>query len=139
MRTHSRLVLIVALLALATPAVAGAQWGYPPLYPPYGYGFRYGQPEANLRVNVKPSDASVYVDGYFAGRVADFDGRFQRLRVLPGEHEIVIFLDGYRSLKQRLYLSPNSTRTLDGQLTKLGPSDPPEAPPEPSEDERLGT
>ena len=123
-------------MAVATPAVAGVQWRYPPIYPPYGGYYRYGAPESSLRVNVKPSDASVYVDGYFAGKVEEFDGRFQRLHVLPGEHEIVVYLEGYHSLRQRLYLSPNSSRTLDGDLTKLGPSDPPEQPPQPSDIER---
>lgn len=137
MRTHSRLVLAVAALALATPAVAGAQWRYPPIYPPYGYGFRYASPEASLRLNVKPSEAAVYVDGYYAGKVEQFDGKFQRLRVLPGEHEIVVFLEGHHSLKQRLYLSANSSRTIDGDLAKLSPSDTPEAPPEPVDIDRF--
>ena len=136
MRTHSRLILGIAALSLATPAIADAQWRYPPIYPPYGYGYRYGTPEASLRLNVKPSDASVYVDGYYAGTVEEFDGRFQRLHVLPGEHEIVVYLEGYHSLKQRLYLSPNSSRTIDGDLAKLGPSDTPEPAPEPADIDR---
>ncbi|HUR33756.1 MAG TPA: PEGA domain-containing protein [Vicinamibacterales bacterium] len=117
------------------PTLAVAQWRYPPLYPPYG-AYRYAEPESNLRVNVKPREASVYVDGYFAGKVEEFDGRMQRLHVLPGEHEIVVYLEGYRSLKQRLYLSPNATRTIDGSLEKLGPGDPPEPQPQPDERDR---
>ena len=31
-----------------------------------------------------PSEARVYVDGYYAGTVDDFDGLFQRLNVSPG-------------------------------------------------------
>jgi hypothetical protein len=80
---------------------------------------------------VKPKQASVYVDGYFAGKVDDFDGVFQRLHVPPGQHEIVIYFDGYRSLKQRLYLSPDATRTLDGQLERLAPGEAQEPPPQP--------
>src|SRR5215210_4971661 len=95
---------VVLLLTLALPMSASAQWRYPPYYPAY----RYAEPESNLRVNVQPKEASVYVDGYFAGTVEEFDGRFQRLHVLPGEHEIVVYLEGYRSLKQRLYLSPRA-------------------------------
>ena len=41
-----------------------------------------------MRFDVKPNDASVYVDGYYAGVVDDFDGAFQRLRTAPGGHEI---------------------------------------------------
>ena len=133
MRTPFRLIaLLLPFAALTVSSPAAAQWRYPPLYPPYG-AYRYSQPESNLRLNVKPKDASVYVDGYFAGKVDEFDGTFQRLHLLPGEHEITVYLEGYRSLKQRLYLSPNVTRTLDGSLEKLAQGDAQEPKPEPSE------
>jgi len=73
----------------------------------------------------------VYVDGYFAGIVDDFDGTFQRLRVSPGKHDVVLFEEGYHLLKQTLYLSPNNTYKIKGELTKLGPGDPPEQAPTP--------
>lgn len=129
------LALLLPFAALALPATAAAQWRYPPLYPPYG-AYRYAEPESNLRLNVKPKDASVYVDGYFAGKVEEFNGRFQRLHLLPGEHEITVYLDGYRSLKQRLYLSPNATRTIDGALERLAAGQAQEPKPEPSERDR---
>lgn len=136
MRTLFRLIApLLSFAALALPSPAAAQWRYPPLYPPYG-AYRYSQPESNIRLNVKPKDASVYVDGYFAGKVEEFDGKFQRLHVLPGEHEITLYLDGYRPLKQRLYLGPNATRTLDGLLEKLAPGAAQEPKPEPSERDR---
>ena len=123
MRTHLRILAVLfPLLVAALPVPAAAQWGYP---------------ESNLRINVKPREASVYVDGYFAGKVDDFDGVLQRLHVTPGHHELIIYLDGYRSLKQQLYLSPNATRTITGALAKLGPGDEPEAEPRPTEPERI--
>ena len=103
------------------PAAADAQFRYPGPYP-YG-GYRYG-PESDLRIDVTPKEASVYVDGYFAGTVDEFDGTFQRLHVLPGEHEIVIYLDGYRSIRERLYLSPNATRKIVGILIGLSGDSP---------------
>lgn len=118
---------VVTLVAAALPTAAQAQFRYPPMYPAY----RYAEPESDLRIKVKPKDASVFVDGYFAGKVEEFDGAFQRLHVAPGEHEIVVFLEGYRSLRQRLYLSPRSTRKIGGDLEKLLPGDVPEAPPVP--------
>ena len=39
-------------------------------------------------------------------------------------HEIVVYLDGYRSLRQRLYVSPNSTRKIEGTLEKLAAGEP---------------
>ncbi len=134
MRTPIRFAVPLVLLVLcAVPGTASAQWRYPPLYPPYYPAYRYAGPDSSLRINVKPKYASVYVDGYFAGKVDEFDGTFQRLRVEPGEHEITIYLEGFRSLTQRLYLSPNSTRTIDGNLEKLPAGAPDEPQPRPSE------
>jgi hypothetical protein len=81
---------------------------------------------------VNPSDASIYIDGYLAGTVSEFDGRFQRLHVVPGEHEIVIHLPGYRSLRQNLYLGPNATRTIEGTLERRPAGEPDEPVPQPS-------
>ncbi len=95
----------LAIVWALSPTNAHAQFLYPVPYPyPYG-GYWYG-PESDLRIDVTPKEAGVYVDGYFAGTVDEFNGTFQRLHVLPGEHEIVIYLDGYRSIRERLYLSP---------------------------------
>lgn len=132
MRTMNRSGLLALFLAFACAAPAFAQWRYPPIYPGYP-AYRYGAPESDLRINVKPNDASVYVDGYFAGKVEEFDGAFQRLHVAPGEHEIVIYLPGHRSLRQRLYLSPNSTRKIEGALEPLPAGHPPEPEPVPTE------
>jgi hypothetical protein len=125
---------------LLVSRLAAGQW-YPPQYP---YPSNRGYPrEADLKVNVTPKNAEVYVDGYYAGQVDDFDGPFQRLHVTPGEHEIVIYLRGHRSLTQHLYLSADSTRKITGQLEPLSPNErdpgpptpiapprPPEAPPQ---------
>ncbi len=124
-------VATVALAGLAAPV--NAQFPYPPIMYPYPGRF---VSESDLRIAVKPKEATVYVDGFLAGTVEDFDGTFQRLHVAPGEHEIVVWLAGYRSLKQRLYLSPNKTRKIEGTLEKLGANDPIEPPPTPREDMR---
>jgi hypothetical protein len=129
------LALLLPIPGLLFPTAASAQWRYPPAYPGY-LAYRYAQRESNLRIDVRPKDASVYVDGYFAGKVDDFDGRFQRLHVEPGEHEVVIYRDGYRSLRRQLYLSADATRTIVGTLELLGPGDIQEPPPVPPDRER---
>ena len=112
-------------------------WLYPYSYQfgiPYPYGaYRYAEPESNVRVDVTPREAAVYVDGYYAGTVDEFDGVFQRLRVRPGEHEIVVYLEGYRSIREQLYLGPNSTRKIHQTMERLAPGEPSQAPPVPSE------
>jgi hypothetical protein len=113
----------------ASPYWFGDPWygGYQ--YPPYGY---YGwEPEASVRVEVTPRDAEVYVDGYYAGTVDDFDGSFQRLRVEPGEHEIAIFREGFRTFRQKVYLARDNTFRIRQALAPLAPGDQPEAKPQP--------
>lgn len=127
---------ILTLTASLAPTPAAAQWrpGYPG-YPGYPYypSYRYTLPEADLRFKVQPKEASVYVDGYFAGIVDDFNGAFERLHVTPGQHEIVVYLQGHRSLRQKLYLSVNRTRTIEGRLEPLRAGDPDEPLPTPVE------
>jgi hypothetical protein len=123
-RTQLRLITLPFLFVATTlPVSAAAQWYYPS--------------ESHLRINVKPREALVYVDGYFAGKVDDFDGALQRLHVPPGRHELTIYLEGYRSLKQQLYLSPEATRTITGSLEKLAPGEAQEPEPKPTEADRL--
>jgi PEGA domain-containing protein len=108
------------------------QWGYPP-YGPYGPYRHYNlAPESSVRLEVKPKQAEVFVDGYYAGVVDDFDGTFQRLRLPPGEHEIALYLDGYRSVHQKVYLTPDNTFKMKYELEKLGPGEQPEPRPQPA-------
>jgi PEGA domain-containing protein len=107
----------------------GFQYPYPPH--PYGYGYRFGEPEASVRLDVKPKQAEVYVDGYYAGIVDDFDGTFQRLHMSPGEHEIELWLDGYRTVRQRVHLSPDNTFRVKYQMEQLAAGQAQEPKPEP--------
>ena len=109
----------------------GVQYPYPP--PPYGYGYRMAEPDSSVRLDVKPKQAEVYVDGYYAGIVDDFDGTFQRLRVEPGEHEIELWLDGYHTVRQKVYLTPNNTFRVKYQMERLASGQAPEPKPQPIE------
>jgi len=91
------------------------QWGW---YPPYPGP--YYAPDASVKLEVKPNQAEVYVDGYYAGVVDDFDGTFQRLHVAPGQHELELYLDGYRPAKQQIYLTADKTVKVKYTLEKLG-------------------
>lgn len=134
------LLLSIAILA-ALPVETAAQWGpYGPYGPrgPYGPGGPYGpryrdEYSAALRLEVKPRQAEVYVDGYRAGIVDEFDGMFQRLRLTPGGHEIVLYLDGYRAVHEKIYSEPFSDRTLKLTMAKLGDGEAAEPRPVPSE------
>ena len=88
-------------------------------------------PDASIRVEVTPQDTEVYVDGYYAGIVDDFDGLLQRLHVEPGQHEIILYRDGYRAVHQRIYVTPDRTFKIKLQMETLPPGDVGEARPIP--------
>jgi PEGA domain len=115
------------------PFAFGMGWGYGPWYPYpyYPYPYYAVDPGGSLKLEVTPRQAEVYVDGYYAGIVDDFDGTFQRLHTTPGEHEISLFLDGYRAVHQKLYLQPNVTTKVKYAMEKLGAGEQPEPKPEP--------
>jgi hypothetical protein len=110
-------------------------------YPPYGpfgpYGGPYGrfayEPRADLRIQVTPKQAEVYMDGYLVGIVDDFDGIFQRLRVPLGEHEITIYLNGYRTIREKLLFRPFETYHIKDAMQPLPAGESAEPRPVPSE------
>jgi hypothetical protein len=113
-----------------------AQYPYGPYgrYP-YGYGgYRYGA-WSSARVEVKPRDAQVYVDGYFVGVVDQFDGVFQRLDLPAGEHELAVYLPGYHTYRERTLFRPGEGYHFKAILEPLPAGAPPEPKPQASPDE----
>jgi hypothetical protein len=99
----------------------GSYWNgyYDPWYAGgYAYPGSYSE-DAAMRIKVKPREATVSVDGYYAGRVDDFDGVFQRLHVAPGPHRVAIDADGYQRLEIDVMLQPGRTLTYEGELKRL--------------------
>jgi len=84
----------------------------------YGGSSSYGD-EGSLRLKVKPSEASVYVDGYYVGLVDDFDGIFQRLHVASGTHHVEIEAPGYEPLEFDVMVEADRTVTYKGELQKI--------------------
>ena len=112
-----------------------ASWyGYAPFYwqrhPPY-YGRGYYE-AASARIQVKPRDAQVYADGYFVGIVDDFDGIWQRLHLPPGEHEIVLYLEGYRTFRQKVLFRPGATLKITHEMEALASGESNEPRPAPT-------
>jgi hypothetical protein len=115
-RYSSTLLAAAAACVIASSTPARAQIMYP--FPPYGYPNIH--PDASVHLDVTPQDAEVYVDGYYAGIVDDFDGMLQRLHVEPGQHEIVLYRDGLRTVHQRVYLTRDRTFKIKMQMEPLG-------------------
>jgi len=86
------------------PVVYG--YAYPVPVPVYGYGApvepvvvgpgstSYG----GVSLEFTPAEAAVFVDGTYAGTVADFDGTRQPLNLTAGTHHIELQADGYEPL-----------------------------------------
>lgn len=125
---------------------------YAPWYYPYGFGaYYYGgyypgyygpvypagavwyDDVSSARIQVKPRNAEVFVDGYFVGLVDDFDGWLQRLHVPRGEHELTIYLDGYRTFRQKVLFRPGATVNIQAELQPLASGEPAESRPAPIE------
>ena len=89
----------------------------------YGYP-AYTHPRAvydhyymgSLRLKVKPRFGEVFVDGYYAGLVNDYDGVFQRLRLEKGPHQIEIRQPGFVTLNFEVLILPGQTVTYEGSL-----------------------
>ena len=101
---------------------------YDPFFGPYPWWNRTSYPywyfpvydrRSDLRLDVTPDEAAVYVDGFYAGIVDDFDGFFQSLPLPPGGHSIVLFLEGYRTVRHNVYLSPAGTFRLRETMARL--------------------
>jgi hypothetical protein len=99
---------------------------WPPVFYPHPRIVFDGR--AQVRLQVTPREAAVYIDGFYAGVVDDFDGFFQRLPLLAGGHTIALYLDGFGTITRRVYLSPGSDLSIREVLVPLRPGEISEPP-----------
>ena len=104
-------------------------WRYEPYYPYPGsaVGSAYG----DVRTDVTPKQAQVYVDGFYAGVAGDFDGVFKRMHLAPGGHAITLYLEGYRTVTQDVYVRPDATFKLNDTMERLSAGETSAPPPPP--------
>jgi hypothetical protein len=89
--------------------------GYDPYQGGYGSGSR-DRGVGSIRLKVKPSDAQVYVDGYYVGVIDSYDGAFQRLGIEEGPHKVQVRAEGYESVQFDVMVTPGETVTYKGEL-----------------------
>ncbi len=93
--------------------------GYYGSYPSsYGYASSRHRRTGSLRIMVDPEDTNVYVDGYYAGIVDDFDGIFQRLRISTGRHVVTLKLEGFRTQRFRVYVLLDHTAKIHHDMVR---------------------
>ena len=162
MTTFTRKAVMFAPLAvvliLASSGAADAQWRhdrfgvrigpvwgyargpyygayYRPYWGPYPfayYPYVVDRPTSAVRVKDAPKQAEMFIDGYYAGTVG-------KVRTTPGGHMITLYLPGYRTVTEDVYVAPGSTVTIQERMEKLSAGEASLPPPPPARRARPGT
>ena len=87
----------------------------------------YSKVNAQVKIDVTPDRAAVFVDGKFAGSVSDFKGIGKAMLIAPGKHKIKIDLAGYRPFETDIDLLPKQKMTIktdlvEGSILQADPS-----------------
>jgi hypothetical protein len=82
---------------------------------------------SEIKLEVTPERAAVFLDGAYAGSVADFRGLGHGMLVEPGKHTIKIDLAGYRPFTTEVNLLPKQkysvkTDLVEGSILQADPA-----------------
>lgn len=85
-------------------------WGYYPPFYPDGY-FGPGNAKGELKLTGAPKDASVYVNGAYAGTVA----HLKSFWLEPGAYDLAVTTADGRRFQQRVYMLTGKTLKLEAK------------------------
>lgn len=94
-------------------------YGYGYGYPYYGYGYPYRSQYygyGEIRTEIKPDEARVYLDGDYVGVADDFNSWYQRLNIEPGKHRLVFRAQGYQPYAVTMRILPGRDYHIKQQL-----------------------
>jgi hypothetical protein len=98
--------------------------------------FAYPDPKTSseVRLDVQPGRAAVFLDGYYIGTVDEYYGVEHAMLVIPGKHHFKIALAGYKTFETEVDLSARQkfalrTELMGGSINDSDPSIRPEAQP----------
>lgn len=103
----------------------GYPWGWWPWYygaydGPYQGGYRGGYYDEGemgaLDLDVSPGRTEVHLDGQFVGTVDAFDGWPQYLWLDKGTYDLVLYLDGYRTVAKQITVYPGVVLDVGDRL-----------------------
>lgn len=77
-----------------------------------------GADAVELRLDIRPKRAAVFVDGGYLGHGSDFGGRFHSMLVSPGKHQLKVTLDGYRAYQSEINVLANQKSQMKIVLEK---------------------
>ena len=88
---------------------------------------RFPKVTSQIKLQVTPQRAAVFVDDAFAGSVSEFSGTRHAMLVSPGKHRIKIALAGYQEFDTEVNLLAKQKITIKtelspGSITEAGPS-----------------
>jgi hypothetical protein len=80
--------------------------------------FVYPDPKTSseVRLNVQPGRAAVFLDDYYVGTVDEYYGVEHAMLVVPGKHRFKIALAGYRTFETQVELYPKQKFELRTDL-----------------------
>ena len=73
---------------------------------------------AELKLNVTPERAAVFVDDAYIGHASDFGGAFHAMLVSPGKHRIKVELPGYQTFETEINLLARQKSELKTELAR---------------------
>ena len=73
---------------------------------------------AELKVNVSPDRAAVFVDERFLGHAGELGGAFHSMLLSPGTHRIKVTLPGYQTFEQEVTLVAGQKSVVKTDLAK---------------------
>jgi hypothetical protein len=84
-------------------------------------------PTAQVKLDVTPDRAAVFVDGGFAGTTHEFGGVGKAMVIAPGKHHLKIALAGFQEFNTDVTLKPGQkitikTELVAGSINDAGPA-----------------
>ena len=83
-----------------------------------------GTNAAELRLDIAPKRAAVFVDDGYMGHGGDFGGRFHSMLVSPGKHRLKVTLEGYKPYETEIDAVASSKSQMKIVLEKSGNAPP---------------
>ena len=90
---------------------------------------QFSKVTAEIKLDVTPSEAGVFLDGAFAGSAREFGGVGRAMLVNPGKHQLKLVLPGYQDFVTQVDLAPKQKFTIATKLVPGTSSSQPVAPP----------
>jgi PEGA domain len=73
---------------------------------------------SQVKLDVNPERAAVFLDNAFVGHVSEFSGLGRAMLLNPGTHRIKIELPGYQAFETEISLLPNQKYTVKTELAR---------------------